>query len=178
MELNMLDVFFIVVIGLSVLFGVIKGLVRELFALGFLIVGITLAFMFDGQLALLLGRWIKSRDLAGFVSFVVILLTVLGIGVGVTYLVKKIFIIGPLKTLDRLLGGAFGFLRGWLLCAILVLTMMFFSLGGQWRSHSLLAPWMVKSLRLVISILPEKLQQKMDLFNHDNQKTERDRRTI
>ena len=117
-NLNILDVVFLLIIFLSILFGVIKGFIRELFSLAFFIIAVVLSFLFYHDIGSVLKKYLKDRDVSNFVGFIIIFVFILIIGSFVTYFLKKMFVLGPLKSVDRILGGVFGLARGVLISAI------------------------------------------------------------
>ena len=112
---------------LSILFGVIKGFIRELFSLAFFILAVILSFLYYHDTGTFFIKYLKDRDLSNFAGFVLIFVLVLSIGSVVTYVIKKLFVLGPLRSVDRILGGVFGLLRGILLSMIIVFGLITFS---------------------------------------------------
>ena len=111
-ELNLLDLLFIALLFFSVFFGLLRGLVRELLSLFFLIAALVVAFIYYREAGLLLHGLIDNRDLANFAGFLLILALVAAVGSLVTGLIGKHLVVGPLKAVDRLLGAVFGLAAG------------------------------------------------------------------
>jgi membrane protein required for colicin V production len=178
-ELNILDLLFIVILFFSFLFGLIRGLVRELLSLLFLVAALVLAFVHYRDAALLLSGLIRNRGLADFVGFLLVLALVAAAGALLTMLVSKLLVVGPLKGLDRLLGAAFGLLRGILLCGLVIYSFLAFPLRQEPLQRSQLAPVLTRVLVAGIQVLPPALRDRLNVIQtHDSKKNNRTGRTI
>ena len=140
--MTLFDLAVLVVVGLSVLLSVIRGLVREVLALAAWVV----AFLAANRLAGVVAPWlpdaipsVELRLLAGFVCvFVAVLIVMSVLAIMVSKLVKG----AGLGLEDRLLGGVFGLARGLLVVMIVVLLAGLTSLPRQavWRNAVLSSP--------------------------------------
>ncbi|NIM17875.1 MAG: hypothetical protein GTO45_38360 [Candidatus Aminicenantes bacterium] len=166
--LNTLDIIFIVILTVSILFGILKGFIRELFSLVFFIVAVVLSFLFYSEVGNLFMPQIKNRDISNFVGFITIFVVVLIIGAVVTYFLKKIFTIGPLKTIDVILGGVFGLLRGILISSIILFALVAFPVNDNLIIKSQLSPYLMKTIDVFFSFLPEKYKEKVKFIKVDN----------
>lgn len=160
-HLNVLDLIFLIIVFLSILLGVVKGFVRELFSLAFFIIGVILAFLFYHEVGKIFFKDMKNRDVANFVGFIIVFTLVLIVGSIVTFLVKKAFVVEPLKSIDRILGGIFGLLRGILISAILVLGFMLFPINDEMLSKSQLSPYLYQTIKVVTTFFPENMKEKL-----------------
>lgn len=177
--LNTLDVVFMVIILLSVLLGVVKGLIRELFSLAFFVIAVVLSFLFYTEMGALLSKSIKNENLANFVGFLIIFAVVLITGSVVTYIIKKVFIIGPLKTVDRVFGGGFGLLRGVLISAVILFGLVVFPVNDQWVTKSRLSPYIIGTISIFIGLLPDEVKAKLKYIRiDDRQEDNRTGRTV
>jgi membrane protein required for colicin V production len=177
--LNIIDLLFIAIFFFSVLFGIIRGLVREVLAVCFLIAALVVAFIYYQEIGLLLSELIKRRELADLAGFLLLLLVVGGAGSLIARLIGKLLSGGPLKALDRLLGGVFGVLRAMLLSGIIIYGFIAFPLNDELLKASRFAPYLIKALAVGIKILPPAVQDKLKLINlYDYKKNSRNSRTI
>jgi membrane protein required for colicin V production len=160
-QLNILDIIIIVILFLSIAFGLIKGLVRELLSMAFFIIAVILSFLFYHDLGNLLSKSIGDKEVSNFTGFIVIFTVVLIIGSIVTYFVKKVFVIGPLKPIDRILGGVFGFLRGILISGVIVFGLIAFPVNDKLILNSQLSPYVMKTINVFYNLLPGKYQEKL-----------------
>ncbi|MCX6581908.1 MAG: CvpA family protein [Candidatus Aminicenantes bacterium] len=180
--LNVLDIVFLIIVGISILLGIIKGFIRELFSLVFLIIGGVLAFLFYNDVGGVLVKLLKNRNISNFAGFIVIFAGVLIAGAIITYAIKKVFTFGPLKAVDRILGGVFGLVRGILISAVIVLMFLAFPVHDDLPVKSKIAPYLVDTIRVVMKWLPESVAQKMKFIDridinkgrkHDRQENSR-----
>jgi len=170
--LNLLDLAFLVIISVSVLLGFIKGLVRQLLAIFFLILGLILAFIFYPDLSSVLLRRLRDPMASDFAAFLAILLATILLGFLLTLLVKKVIVIGPLKSIDRLLGAFFGLLRGLILSAVLIAMIFAFQFQIDLVRKSRLAPFITTLVSEAVSLLPGEIQQRITAWFYHGQKKE------
>lgn len=111
----------LLIIGFSVLLSVMRGAVREVLALISWVVAFMVANIYGSRLALYLPNAIPNESLkllaAYIVLFLVTLLLMSLITIALSELIKKI----GLGIMDRILGGVFGLVRGYLIVTTLVL---------------------------------------------------------
>lgn len=140
--MTVFDYAVLLIVGLSILLSVIRGLVREVLALLAWVVAFVAANLLGGSLAKLAPDAIPTEELrllAGFVAvFFVALLLMSLVAMGVSKLVKR----AGLGVEDRMLGGLFGLLRGLLVVMVLVLLAGLTALPKQraWRDAVLSRP--------------------------------------
>lgn len=158
---NFLDIVVLVIIFLSIMFGIIKGFIREMLSLAFFIIAVVLSFLFYSEVGTLLIKDITNKDVANFAGFILIFVFVLIIGSLVTYFTKKVFTIGPLKSIDMILGGVFGLVRGILISAIIVFALISFPIDDNLILKSRLSPYVMKTIDVFFGLLPIKFQQKL-----------------
>lgn len=141
--MNLADWAILGTILLSVLLAVSQGFFYELFSLAGVFVGYLLAAWEYRRLANWFAPYVKSEWVAEITAFLVIFLAVVilaGIlGRILRWLLKK----AGLRWFDRLLGAAFGLLRGALLVAITLLAVTTFAPGSRWLAGSELAPYFI-----------------------------------
>jgi membrane protein required for colicin V production len=137
-----LDYALVAVLALSVLIGIWRGLVREAFALAGWIAALAAAALFAAETARLIPASVATAPvrtvIAGVVIFVIVLVTASVVGL----LVSKALRLAGLGLADRTLGGAFGFARGALICALAVLVAGMTALprAPVWREATLTGP--------------------------------------
>jgi membrane protein required for colicin V production len=159
--MNILDIVLIIILALSILLGIIKGFIRELFSLAFFIIGVVLSFLFYNEVGGIYMPGFKNRDISNFAGFITIFVLVLIVGAVVTYFVKKIFTIGPLKAIDMILGGLFGLLRGILIASIIVFAIIVFPVNDNLIIKSQLSPYVIKSIEVFVHFLPAEYKEKI-----------------
>jgi len=109
------------VILISMLIGVLRGLVKEVMSLlGWVLAGWT-ALQFSSEFALFLENFVSHDGLRFALAFIGLFVGVLVVSMLVNHLVTKLIHLSGLKGIDRLLGSLFGALRGALIVVVLVL---------------------------------------------------------
>jgi len=154
--MNWFDIFTIVIVGASAIYAFFKGFIREIIGIAGLIGGSFLAFMFYGDIALLLKSQIKSEGLRNFVAFAIIFLLILILMAVISYAIKKLFYSAGLSFYDRLLGLLFGALRGILIVYVFILAFNAFHVGGESLKKSRSYNVVVKTYKTFSGFLPGK----------------------
>jgi len=156
------DIAVIVVILLSALLGLWRGVIREVFALGAWIAAIVCTFLFGEQLAQALpiardAPWLRS--LAGYaLVFIGVFLTLSIAGFIFARVVKAI----GLSFIDRALGMLFGALRG-----VLIVVLLVFVAGATtlpqfpWWRDSVTAKPLATIAAILRSKLPDDLAKRI-----------------
>lgn len=139
--LTVFDYFVIVVVALSLLIGLWRGVVSEILALVAWVVAFFAARTWSGQAGELLAFGLTDqawRQVAGFVAVFVAVLILFALARWLLSLLLSAVGLGPL---DRLLGGVFGVARGVLVTWVAVLLAGLTALPQQqWWRQAVLAP--------------------------------------
>lgn len=120
---NWIDIVIVVLIILSAVVGLVRGFVREAFSLATWGAAIVLSIMFFKQLSAALPFQIPNAIAQNILAFSLIFLAVVIFGSLINYLINRATKAVGLGGVDRVLGGAFGVLRGALLVTLLVLLL-------------------------------------------------------
>lgn len=119
-ELNIIDYGIIGIIGVSVIIGLLRGFVREAMSLLTWICALLFASLFYEDLAVhftgISTPWIQS-----LLAFIVLVLAMLIFGGLINYLISKFISSTKFSLPDRMIGIAFGFARGTLIVAAILL---------------------------------------------------------
>lgn len=148
------------IIVLSTGFALTKGLVREIISLVALVGGLILAALYYPSLARLFIDYSRSEAVAGWLGFMIIFLSCILAGAIVSFFVNRFVKMASLQWVDRLLGGLFGFLRGWAVASIIVLALVAFPVRPEAVSRSHLAPYLLAGARAAVLIVPHDLKDK------------------
>ena len=139
--MTLFDVVIVAVVVLSSLLALMRGFVREVIALGAWIAGLVLAFMFAAPLAAQFESSRSSPVVAEVLAFAAIFVGVLIVGGIIAAVLSGAIRAAGLGGVDRVLGGAFGVLRG---LAFVLLFVLVAGLSGlpqrEWWQNSALAP--------------------------------------
>ena len=160
MGLSILDWVILLIIVLSVLQAIAQGFFYEFFSLAGVIVGYLLAAWEYPRVAVWYAPHVNSQWVADIAAFFSIFLVVVLLA-GVLGRIARWAVHGVgLRWFDRVLGGAFGFLRGAVVSTVLVLGLAVFM--PQWGrlQQSRIAPLLLVSGRALIWAAPAELRQR------------------
>jgi membrane protein required for colicin V production len=155
---NWLDCILAAIVLASVASAVIKGFIQELISLGSVVVGLGLAAFGYSRAAGWFEDIAKSHEVALGLGFLVIFLGTLLVGALVSWVVRKLVQTVGLQWFDRLLGGAFGLLRGVLVDAIILMVLVAFAIKPEAVRTSVLAPYITTGARAIAAIMPQNLR--------------------
>lgn len=137
--MTVVDIIVIFVVFLSALFSLLRGFVKEAISLGTWILAIWVSATFAPRLATVYSGAIESEAVQLAAGFATLFLLTLMMGALVNYMVTQFVKKTGLSGANRVLGVAFGFLRGILIIVVFVV------IGGmtplpqqQWWQTSLL----------------------------------------
>ena len=158
--MSWVDFLFIIIMIASIAAGFSKGFVR--IGIGFIasIVGIVMASWFYGTAAGWLSPYVTSPGIANVLGFLLVFAVVLACGALISGMLVRMFKLVGLSWLDRVLGGAFGIVRGLLACVTLLMIMMAFAPGKTQSAvvDSYTAPYVMESANLLSAIAPFELK--------------------
>lgn len=156
--LNLADYIMVGVVVISTLISLVRGFLKELISLVIWVVGFFIAIKLYEALAVVLEPYIANAVVRQIVSFAGIFLLVLILGALFNYLFSFIIVKSGLSGTDRLLGMVFGFTRGILLVATVLLLISATSfVQDEWWKKSILIP----HLQVIVDWLRIFLPQKM-----------------
>jgi len=161
-QISQFDVLFAVIILLSTAFAYFRGMSREIIGIGVMILGFTLAVLYHKAPVAKLIDLGCSEILAGLLGFLGIFLGCVLAGTIAAFIVDRFLKVVKLKWMDRLLGAIFGFLRGWIFSAVIVLAFTAFPAQNSFTTRSLLVPYLMGSAGLIIHATPDDLKGKFE----------------
>lgn len=154
--MNSFDVVLLLIMALSLGAGLMKGLIHEVFSLVGVILGILIALILGPQLTPVLGRWIPYESAAYAAAFLLIFIGVLLATSLVGALLTKVLDVAHLGFYNRVLGGAFGFIRGVLIGLILAIGLtLFLDPGTEFLTESKITPRLAWGAKVLAPLLPE-----------------------
>ena len=155
--MNWTDIVILAVIALSCLFGLWRGLIREVFSLVTWVAALIVARLYSNTLAPLLTGMFEGETTRYAAAFTLLFVITIIVGSLVTHLLSKILTLAGLKFTDRLLGGVFGAARGGIIVMLFIFVLSgLFSNTVAWQ-ESRLIPYgvlMVERSRMFITDLP------------------------
>lgn len=160
--MNWYDILMIVIIVAGFLYGMIKGIVSEIFALIGIVGGFVVAMKFSFILKPYILPFVKKEIVAVVFSFAVLLILTAVIFIMLGVFFRKALKIVHLSWLDRFVGGIFGIVKGLVIAGLISLLIFVFLPGGKtFIGKSTIGKYTVNVVRLAIWLLPEKVRKKL-----------------
>lgn len=160
--MTIFDYLAIAIVGISLLLGMMRGAVKEIFSLASWVVAFLAAKIFSVPLAQVLEPAVTNASLRLLTAFVILfvfaLIVMALISLLISAAIKKIGL-GPI---DRLLGSIFGVLRGVLIMVVLVVLGGMTALPQQsdWR-NALTSAWFESLASAVKPWLPDAMAKRI-----------------
>ena len=152
--MNEVDAAILIIIVLSCLFGLWRGLIKEVLSLLIWVAAFVVARMHYESLAGMLSSVIDITAVRYVIAFAVLFIIIMMLGALLNHLMSKLLTITGLKFADRLLGGVFGIGRGALIVLVILsftpfpfrlITGVFVSETEQWQ-RSVLIPYGLEAI--------------------------------
>jgi membrane protein required for colicin V production len=159
MSLNWLDIVLIIIIAITFILGLSKGLIRQAIGIVAVIIGLILALNYYALAAEFFLSVVRREALAQFLGFLVIFVLVLCLGWLVSSLLSELMK-GPFKFVNHALGGGLGLIKGILICGILLFAMLVFPVSTKALRESELAPYCLRLTKAVFALIPEDLKDR------------------
>jgi membrane protein required for colicin V production len=162
--LNWLDFLLLAILLFSMVMSARKGFSREIVGLAAACLALVLGMWFYGMAGSFLLPYVSSARIANLIGFLLVVFAVMLLGGIVGWTISRFLRTIGLSFFDRLLGAAFGLVRG-LLIAIALLT-AYLAFGPEVDSktvsssvlHSRIAPYVLDASHLVVAIAPMELK--------------------
>ncbi len=151
-----LDWAIVIVLGLSTIVGVARGVIREILSIFGWVVGIVFALKWSPDLAAKipldsLGPAVKTI----LAAIIIAVMCVFAVGLLGT-LLRKMLEVANISAEDRILGSVFGLLRGVVfVCAAVFLAGMTSAPSTQMWRHSVCIPLAENGIDMIMPFLPE-----------------------
>jgi len=159
-KFSLLDWLLLAILVYSIAISWFKGFVREVLGLITVLVAVLLAAWFYRGVGRLFKDVVRTENIALFFGFSLIFVMTLVAGFVVIWLVTKFMKFAKLQWADRLLGAAFGFIRGWLISAAILLALTAFEIQTERLKGSELAPYFLPGSRVIAVMTPYEMKAK------------------
>ena len=162
--MNWLDYLLIVILLFSAVMSFRKGFSREIIGLAAAFFALLLGMWFYGLAGTLVAPYISSPRVVDLIGFLLVVAAVLIAGGMLGWIVNRFLRTIGLSFFDRLLGAAFGVLRGLLIAMALLTAFMAFGpytdsgAASSAMVHSRIAPYVLNASRLVVAMAPMELK--------------------
>ncbi|MDY7026045.1 MAG: CvpA family protein [Pseudomonadota bacterium] len=117
-----LDIVFLVIVGLSAGYGLMRGLIKEVFSLLIWLISFAVALSFNSLAATWMESIHESENIRHVLGFIVLFLSTFLFGSALYRLAKSFIDEANLGFVDRLFGVVFGFLRGFIVITVALLA--------------------------------------------------------
>jgi membrane protein required for colicin V production len=170
---SLLDLLLGLIILSSIIAGFSAGFARVGIGFCATIAGIIFGFWYYETPAAWIHKTVSSQTVSNVAGFLVILWAVLLVGALVAKVVASLFKMTGLSWLNRLLGAAFGFVRGALIGVAFVAVLLAFAPKPlpNWMVNSVLLPYAIDASDICASIAPAALK---DAFREGMQEVRKD----
>jgi membrane protein required for colicin V production len=163
------------IVVISVLVGLIRGFVEEAFSLLVWAAAFLIAFQYSGALAMQLEGHIELPSARASLAFAGVFLSVLLVGGLLTFLVGKLVEKTGLSGTDRLLGGAFGGIRGLaLVLALMLVAGLTPVVQDPWWQQSRTIQSLMPLAEWTEQFLPDYIQEHLELEEDEEEATDLD----
>jgi membrane protein required for colicin V production len=159
-KFSLLDWFLLAILVYSIAISWFKGFVREVLGLITVLVAVLLAAWFYRGVGRLFKDVVRTENIALFFGFSLIFVMTLVAGFVVIWLVTKFMKFAKLQWADRLLGAAFGFIRGWVISAAILLALTAFEIQTERLKGSELVPYFLPGSRVMAVMTPYEMKAK------------------
>ncbi len=121
------DTVAIIVMSLSIIYSIFRGMVKEIFSLMSYVVGYMMAVNLQDKSGELMGRFVTSEAAARVIGFILTFILFMVIVSFIGKLIRKVMHkAGALSAIDRIIGGAIGLIKGAALLIIVMVPMELF----------------------------------------------------
>ena len=159
--MNPLDWLLAAAIVYSTIRAGMRGLVRELFALGGLLVGCLLACWYYRTVAEFLRGLVNSEPLTDFCAFLMIIAVVMVVAALLAAVIRRSASAVGLGAMDRMGGAAFGAARGLVFGAAFLLAVTAFLPTAPWVQGSKFSPYLLRASHAVSFVMPQQLKHQL-----------------
>lgn len=150
----------VAVVLLSVVLAAAKGLFYELFVLAGVVLGYLLAVWEYWRIAAWIAPYVREQWVAEIAGFFTIFFAVLLLAGFAGSIARWVMAKAGLRGVDRLLGAAFGLVRGVVVLSVVVLALATFAPGSQLLARSSLAGYFLVSARVMTWVAPSSLRER------------------
>lgn len=155
---SILDLIIAAILVWSIVNSYFKGFVREVLGLATLLLAILLSSWTYRSVGPMFKSFAKTESFALFCAFSVIFLGTLAAGAVAIWLMTRFMKFARIEWLDQVLGAGFGFIRGWILGAVLLLGLTAFNVQTDRVRNSHFAPYLLPGSRVVAVVTPYDLK--------------------
>jgi membrane protein required for colicin V production len=158
---SLLDLIVLVLIGASVVGGFVAGFARS--GIGFIatVFGVLCGFWFYGIPAAAVHKYVHSVTASNLIGFFVVFFGLIFVGALIGKLLSKLFKWTGLSWLDRLMGAAFGLVRGALVAVAFIAVLLAFTPKPtpNWMVNSTVLPYAIDASNMLAALAPNVIKE-------------------
>jgi len=159
--MNFFDIVVIIILAVSVIGGVFRGLIKELSSIIGVLGGFYGAYSYYMVLAKPLARWVSNPAYLNILSFLIIFCGILIIISILGVIIKYILNIAFLGWVDRICGAGFGIIKGILIASVLLITLTaFLPKNAPVIKNSMLAPYVTLISEKMAKVVSKDMKHK------------------
>ncbi len=176
MALNWLDILLLVILGITIVIGAIRGFLRQIIGILAAVIGLIFAIKYYPVGAKVFS-FVRNDVLAQLLGFFLIFITVLCVGWVINILLAKA-VRGPLKSLNHFMGAGLGLVKGIIICCVVVFGLLVFPVNTRVLEESQFTPYCIKIADTAYNLIPQELKDKFTEAYHEimGEKTKKERR--
>lgn len=155
-----LDIILITVIGLSIITGVARGLVKTIISIVTWLAAAYLAYTYAAEFTQYLESYVSNAEVRVWITRIGIFVLVMIIGAIIGNIISQLVAVGGMKGFDRILGLILGAVLGVLIASILILVAGFTTFPEtEMFKTSVLVPQLMEFVNYLREFLPSDIQQ-------------------
>jgi membrane protein required for colicin V production len=151
----------VIVLAVSIVGGITQGLLRSVCSLAGLFLGLVAAAWNYGRVAALLLPMVHIETIADAIGFLFIAILVMFIANILGSVMSRAVHRMGLGCLDRIAGGAFGFLQGALMVTLIILVVVVFFPQAHWLAEARLPKFFFGVCHLSARVSPAELAERV-----------------
>ena len=158
--MNVLDIIFAVILGVTLLKGLVHGLVREVTSFVAVIVGFVLASNYTYLVSERLQVYFHNQQIAGGISYLLTFFAAFICVILVGLIMRRFVHAIMLGWADRLGGAVIGLSKGLLLCCLILFVLtIFLSPRSKVVAQSRISPYLNLLTQKLIVLVPETMKE-------------------
>lgn len=167
--MNGLDLAILAILLISAFISVSRGFVKEAMAFVIWILAFFVATALAPSVSDYLHQWIDSATMCLLISFLVVFIGVILLGLALGHALEKLVSKMGLSMTDRFLGLIFGFMRGVLLVSVLLLLMRLTTMTAEtWWQESTLVPLFDPAVNWLGDVVPAQFSKLGEVIKTNN----------
>ncbi len=155
-----LDWIIVAAVLFSVVLAASQGFLFEVVSLAGVVIGYLVAVWEYPRVAAWYAPYVRAQWVAEIAGFLTIFIAIAVLAGVLARLARWSMRESPLRWFDRVLGAAFGLVRGALIAVVLVMALAAFAPGSKWLADSSFGPYLLAVGRAAVWVAPSEVRQR------------------